>query len=167
MGHLERHIFQNQNNTKPSIYARYVDDIFVQVNSEAELINLRNLFQSNSVLNFTYELNVNKKLPFLDILIDTSNNSFHTSVYHKPTDQGKCLNANSECVEKYKNSVIVNYLNRAYKVSMTWSDFHNEVRHIKQKLVNNNYSNKVVDLEIKLFLERKFSSPQEQRENKS
>ena len=31
---------------KPSIYARYVDDIFVQVENEEQLINLKNSFQT-------------------------------------------------------------------------------------------------------------------------
>ena len=53
-----------------------------------------------------YELSVNRKLPFLDVLVETNDNKFQTKVYHKPTDQGLCLNADSECVEKYKTSVI-------------------------------------------------------------
>ena len=144
MGDLEKRILTNTN-SKPSIYARYVDDIFTQVQDEAQLTNLKQEFQDNSVLNFTNEVNVENKLPFLDILVDTSNNNFHTSVYHKPTDHGKCLNAHSECVEKYKNSVINNYLTRAYKVTSSWTEFHNEVVFIKQKLINNNYSNRAVD----------------------
>ena len=164
MGDLEKRVFENQNN-KPVIYARYVDDIFVQIENETELIALKQLFQSNSVLNFTYELNVDNKLPFLDVLVDTNNNEFHTSVYHKPTDHGKCLNARSECVDKYKNSVITNYLNRAYKVSSTWEEFHIEVKHIKKKLVNINYSNTVVDSQIKIFLEKKLATPQNEQEN--
>ena len=166
MGDLEKRVFEDPEQ-KPVIYARYVDDIFVQIESEAKLIALKQLFQSNSALNFTYELNVNNKLPFLDILVDTNNNTFHTTVYHKPTDHGKCLNANSECVSKYKNSVITNYLNRAYKVSSSWPDFHNEVMHIKQKLVNNNYSNNVVDAQIKIFLQKKLSTSVNQEEKRT
>jgi len=48
-------------------------------------------------------------------------------------------------------------LNRAYKISDSWQDFHKEVMHIKQVLVNNNYSNKTVDLHIKKFLQNKQS----------
>ena len=134
MGHLEEQVFSE--NRTPHIYARYVDDIFVQVSSHDELMNLKTLLQSNSVLNFTFELNIDNKIPFLDVMVNSSDNVFHTTVYHKPTDHGTCLNADSECVDKYKNSVIINYLNRAYKVTGNWEDFNNEVRHIKQMLVN-------------------------------
>lgn len=32
-----------------------------------------------TVLKFTYELNINNKIPFLNVLIDTNNNTFTTS----------------------------------------------------------------------------------------
>ena len=126
--------------------------------NEYQLEQLKQLFQENSILNFTYEMSVRNKLPFLDVLVESGNDQFHTSVYHKPTDNGNCLNGKSECADKYKKSVITNYLNRAYKVSDSWQSFHEEVVHIKQVLVNNNYSNKIVEQHIKTFLENKLNS---------
>ena len=155
MGELESKIFKDKS-VKPPVYARYVDDIFLQVKDESQLIELRKTFQDNSVLNFTYELSVNNKLPFLDVLVEPTNGKFRTSVYHKKTDSGNCLNGNSECIDRYKSSVITNYLNRAYKVSDSWNSLHNEIKHVKQVLVNNNYSNKSVDQHIKKFLENKL-----------
>ena len=44
-------------------------------------------FQNNSVLNFTQEININNKITFLGILIDTSNiDRFITSTYKKSTN---------------------------------------------------------------------------------
>ena len=94
-------------------------------------------------------------MPFLDVLVEPCEGIFKTQVYHKPTDNGNCLNGDSECIEKYKVSVIASYLNRAYKVSKSWLEFHNEVLHMKQRLINNNYSNIMVDTEIKKFLTKK------------
>ena len=90
--------------TTQFFYARYIDDIFVQVNNHQQLIDLQ-----NSVLKFTHELNIDNKLPFLDLLIDNNNENFNTKVYHKPTNSGQCLNGNSQCPEKYMNSYIVTY----------------------------------------------------------
>ena len=154
MGHLENVVFKNQMN-KPKIYARYMDDIFVEVKDETEIIKLKELFERHSVLNFTYEMNVNQKLPFLDVLVDASDNCFKTTVYHKPTDLGLCLNGLSECTEKYKLSCINNYINRAYKISDNWEAFHEELKIIKQRLINNNYSNQMIDSQINKFLEKK------------
>ena len=156
MGDLEHNILQNTNN-KPNIYARYVDDIFIVIENETKLIDLKNEFISKSVLNFTHENSINSKLPFLDIMLDHTNNKFSTSVYHKTTDKGACLNANSECPEKYKTSVITNYINRAYKVSSSWDDFHTEIERVKQTLVNNNFSIKNIDEILYNILNKKFN----------
>ena len=166
MGHIETKIFENTYQ-KPSIYARYVDDIFIQVDNEEEVKALKDLFQHNSVLNFTYELSVNNKIPFLDVLVKTDSNGFHTTVYHKPTNHGTCLNADSECADKYKESVILNYLNRAYKITKNWKDFHDEVAHIKQVLVNNNFSNTTIDRLTQKFLNNKVSVPKTNKDNKT
>ena len=45
-------------------------------------------FENNSVLKFTYELNTNNQLPFLDVLVDSTSDQFITKVYRKPTDSG-------------------------------------------------------------------------------
>ena len=164
MGDLENRVFKTVTD-KPNIYGRYVDDIFVQIEDLSQLIQLRDAFQSHSVLNFTYEVSTNGSLPFLDVLVKNYNDKFVTQVYHKPTDHGHCLNGLSECTDKYKTSVINNYLNRAYKLTETWQDFHTEILHIKQRLINNNYTNKIVDEQIKKFLEQKQScSPKNQNQ---
>ena len=166
MGHLEENVFKDHLN-KPKIYARYVDDIFLLVD-DVEYINLlKATFENNSVLKFTFEMNNSSKIPFLDILIDNSNNTFKTVVYRKPTDHGQCLNYESHCPLKYKKSVITNYLHRAFKISNTWSDFHNEIQFIKQMLINNNYPNYLVDCEIKRFLENKLATDPSNEINKT
>ena len=62
----------------------------------------------------------------------------------------------SECHQKYKSSVITNYLNRSYKVCSNWKDYHSEVDRIKQRLNNKNYPNTIVDNRIKKFLSKKY-----------
>ena len=166
MGHLKEKVFKDHLN-KPKIYARYVDDVFLLVDNVEYVNRLKTTFENNSVLKFTYEMNNNFKIPFLDILIDNSNNTFKTVVYRKPTDHGQCLNYNSHCPLKYKRSVITNYLHRAFKVSNTWSDFHNEINHIKQMLINNNYPNYLVDDEIKRFLDKKLANNPSNQANKT
>ena len=89
------------------------------------------------------------------------------SITNPLTRPGQCLNANSQCTEKYKNSVISNYLHRAYKISQNWSDFHAEILHIKQLLVNNNYSNSLIDKQIESFLNNKFSPGHNNDTNKT
>ena len=99
MGHVESKVFEDRTN-KPDLYVRYVDDIFLQVETENHLTQLKQLFEENSVLKFTYELNIGNKLPFLDVMVTSTDDRFKTTVYHKPTNNGNCLNANSECIDR-------------------------------------------------------------------
>ena len=100
-------------------------------------------------------MNINNKLPFLDNNVESLNdNDFRTTVHKKPTNIGAFLNANSECPEKYKTSVISNFIHRIYKITQNWTDFHTELKYTKQMLINNNYSNSLVDNQIRKFLDR-------------
>ena len=73
------------------------DDILILEDNIDVIKNLPETFQNNFVLKFTYELNVNDKIPLPDVLIDANNDNFNTSVYDKPTSINSCiLNCKSE-----------------------------------------------------------------------
>ena len=78
-----------------------------------------------------------------------------TSVYKKSTNTGECLNYDSICPERYKVSVIKNFLHRAHAICSTWELFLSEVDRIKQMLINNNFPNAKVDSEIQKFIGKK------------
>ena len=77
------------------------------VRNEDHLQQLKERMQASSVLTFTYELSINSKIPFLDVDIKSHDGQFVTDVYRKTTNDGKLLNAKSECPDRYKSSVIV------------------------------------------------------------
>ena len=52
----------------PSIYGRYVDDIFIRVKDMEEILDLKQRLTSSSGLNFTFEESIEGRLPFLDVL---------------------------------------------------------------------------------------------------
>ena len=99
MSNLKNKIFNS--NRKPSIYVRCVDDILILANDTNEINIQQNNFQKNSVLNFMHELNKNKKISFLDVLIDTIVTIIITSLplpTKKPSNNNSCtLNFKSEC----------------------------------------------------------------------
>jgi len=64
MCYLENKIFSEQPNLKPPVYCRYVDDIFLMIDGFQQLEALKNSFTSNSVLEFTYEIENRKKYFF-------------------------------------------------------------------------------------------------------
>jgi hypothetical protein len=76
MCHLENSILENYLEVKPKLYLRYVDDIFLLVDSIGCITRLKNDFESNSVLKFTFEIQKLNQLPFLDVLIKKMITSF-------------------------------------------------------------------------------------------
>ena len=143
MCHAENSVLQCA--TKPHIYARYVDDIFIEVDHQDQLIHLKNEFENKTVLKFTHENSINSKLPFLDVLIETKQTLFSRSVFTKSTNSGDCLNFDCAAPDRYKFGLIHTLLNRAYKICSSWENFHAEVIRIKKLLVNNNYPNRIID----------------------
>ena len=65
------------------MYLRYADDILL-TNSTDEINTIQETFQDNSALSFTQEININNKILFLGVLIDTSTiNQYITATYKK------------------------------------------------------------------------------------
>ena len=120
MAKVEEDTFKTIN--RPRIYARFRDDIFVTVNETQEIEVLANTLKVKSVLNFTIDRSNDNKIPFLDVNVNRSINHFVTNVYTKPTNVGRCLNAEGECSEVYKRSVVSAYVNRALTHNQNWMD---------------------------------------------
>ena len=119
---------------KPFIYCRYIDDIFVDIVDENHLMSLKSKLVEMSVLKFTVDMSVNNCIPFLNVDIDGSENKFVHSVHKKPTDNGKCLNGESECPDKYKESVIREYVHCALTHCTTWPLVHRELERLRKFL---------------------------------
>ena len=156
MCNLENKVFQEQPDLKPIMYVRYVDDCFLVVDSIQTLFNLKQKFEAESVLKFTYEKEKSGQLAYLDSLVRRSDHAFKTSVFIKSTNLGDCLNYNSICPEKYKTGVIKTFLHRGFAICSDWATFHTEIERIKQILTNNNYPMKLIDETVKNFLNSKF-----------
>ena len=133
---------------RPALYCRYVDDILVEIRDTSSLQRLKQRLEEVSGLNFTTENNVDHKISFLDVNIDSSDGDYTTSVYRKPTDEGRCLNGRSQCPERYKSSVIRAYVHRALKHCSSWQLVHQELQRVKQILVDNDYDLHCIDNHI-------------------
>ena len=145
MGVVEERVFQHT--PKPTIYCRYVDDTFVKTSTQEEADHLKEAFERHSALRFTTEKSNGGTLPFLDISVhqDVSTNKISTDVYRKGTNLGLCLNGQSECPERYKDSTINAYLRRAITHCSTWSATSAEINKASQILVNNGFPNRRIE----------------------
>ena len=114
MGSLEEKIFKDHPNLQPSVYARYMDDVFISVPDVNCVPQLIQLFKDNSPISFTFELENNGTLPFLDVLVGVTADKFTTEVYVKKTNLSFCLNGRREYPERYKRSVVLALVNRPF-----------------------------------------------------
>ena len=165
MCNLENKIFNNNPQLKLKVYCRYVDDILLVLDSFEELTVIKDIFQDNSILNFTFEIETTKKISFLDTLITRKKQNLDTTVFTKSTSTGECLNYISICPERYKIAVIKNFLHRAFNICSTWNAFHSELLRIQQLLVDNNFPNTVIEKTIQIFLLNK--GKEQQKSNNS
>ena len=152
MAEVENRALENMN-IQPSLYGRYIDDIFVICDSDV-LMLLKDEMMVISGMNFTIEKSVDNKLPFLNVLVERTDNEVKSTVYRKPTDVGRCLNALSDCPDRYKLSVIKGFFFRAKTLCSDKADMMLEINRAKQILVNNGYTNRLIDDEIRKFLHK-------------
>ena len=161
MCHVEAKALQSVP-VKPYVYRRYVDDIYLQVEDESVITSLKEQLEAHSVLNFTQERENNGKLHYLDVDIEAKDGKYITKVYRKPTDSGKCMNARSQCPDRYRRGVIRTYVRRAIRTCSNWELVSQELDRVKQILVNNNYSCTEIDEEIMTAL-NKYHEDKEQK----
>ena len=147
---------ENRVQMKPNIskctYCRYVEDIFLAVPDFQTLMNLKEIFKLHSVLNCTYEVELKKRIAFLDTLVNKEQQSLQTSLFTKVINTGEFMNYKSICPDRYKIGVLKTLLGRAYSICSSWQSFSEEVERVKQVLVNNNYPMQLLDLHINKFI---------------
>ena len=67
----------------------------------------------------------------------------------------------------YKTNLIKYSIDRSFTISNSWNSFHNDIEKIKSNLVKNAYPPFLIDKVIKMYLDYKFSSIQNQLKDKS
>ena len=99
------------------------------------------------------EAEVNKIIPFLDVVIDNSQNILKTSTYQS-TYSGLLLNYTSFTSRFYKIGLIKCLIDRAYKINNTWPGFHGDVCKSKDVLKRNSYPPFILDKIIKAYIDK-------------
>ena len=82
--------------------------------SKSLMCFFRYMNKKHSNISFTYEIEVNEQIPFLDILIHRTNSKFETSIHRKSTFSGVYLHFQAFMPMKYKIGLINFLLHRWY-----------------------------------------------------
>ena len=111
---------------------------------DSAMLFYRKLNQIHSNVKFTYELENNKQLPFLDVNVDNSKEKLELSIYGKPTHIGLYNKWSSLAPTKYKLNLIRSLVNRAIKVCSNRQLLFHEYEKITKMLQQNGYPTKTI-----------------------
>ena len=96
-------------------------------------------------MSFTYGVENNDKLPFLDILVIREDKEFTTNIYCKPAFSGLYCKFHSFLLESYKTGFcyLFWYLERI--PCLDWSKIHTDIIKLRNILIKNNFPSKFID----------------------
>ena len=141
----------------PIFFGRYVDDIFVLIRSNDHIELLAQyLSTQHPNIKFTYELENDNRLPFLDVNVFRDAGKFSSTVHRKATFSGVYSNFRSFMPVSYKKGLISTLLYRAFMISSTYQLLHEEIEKLKKIFSKNGYPSKFVDKCIYKFFDKLY-----------
>lgn len=148
MAYLEEKILTSWGGTKPLIYKRFIDDIFIAwPGTEEELksfFDFMNSYHSHIKFEITYNIETNT-IPFLDMSVTVKNGKLVTDLYEKETAVTQYL-LPSSCHPRHQWANIPYSL--AYRLKRICSSnqkFEENLSNLKMKLLSRQYQPKIID----------------------
>ena len=130
---------------EPKLWIRYIDDTFVIIKHTDVQKSLDFMNRTFAGLQFTVEVEKDKRLPFLDILIERSKEgALETCVYRKDTHTDQILNFASNHPKQHKVSCVPTLFARAYTHCSTPQSRLAEERYLSDVFQANGYSRSFV-----------------------
>ena len=141
LAHLENNLLNDNTHLSciPKLFLRYVDDCFALFDNEDDAILFLNVLNSlHSSINFTLEKG-NDCMPFLDVAVKISGDSFVTSIYRKSTHTGVFLNFLASAPTAWKKGLIMCLLHRTKLICSNVTLFNAEVDNLRKMFISNSY----------------------------
>ena len=107
-------------------------------------------------IKFTIEMERDNKLPFLDLLIDKSDDDLNINIYRKPTYTDLGVNFLSACNMKYKLNTFNTFFYRAYKLTSSYLNFHKEITYLENFFKNNGFHPILFYKQLREFLNKRY-----------
>ena len=129
---------KEQHNILPKFYYRYVDDTIICIHKEdlQKVVEIFNNYDPN--LKFTYEVESDNMINFLDISLIKHNNYIATNWYPKPTNSNRLLNFDSYHTLQQNRNIVYNLIDRS--ILLAHSSFHIEnLAKVKEMLLRKDY----------------------------
>ncbi|UYV78433.1 hypothetical protein LAZ67_16001341 [Cordylochernes scorpioides] len=129
------------------MWKRYIDDVLCITEVDVSII-INFLNSLRPFLKFTYELEENRSLPFLDLQLTRNQNIIETKIYRKPTHTGSYLNFNSFGPICHKVAVVKTLSKRLTTHFTDKTDEKIEKARLFQELQNNNYPKEFIKKQL-------------------
>ena len=155
----EKYLSQCPIEIKPKYYKRYVDDtftVFENIHQAEEFLNYINTFHTN--IKFTIDIERDRKLPFLDVLVNKEDGIKFT-VFRKKTFTGLSINFFSFCPLLFKINAFKTLLHRSYNICSDFHLIHNEIDFLQKLFVNNSFPLKLLQSITRKFLQKHIDPP--------
>ena len=135
---------------KSLLYLRYIDDMFmIWKGTKVELITfIKELNEKHKTVKFDFQISL-RKIAFLDAVLYKDENNIQTTLYRKPTDQQPFLHAKSEHPRSLNSSIPYSQALKLKTISSTSAEFVKNCAVIKQKFLDRQYKEEVLDKQIK------------------
>lgn len=132
-------------------FVRYADDFLVMWEGSEDQLSLfiRRLNEQQSCIKVEVEMEKERKLPFLDILINRSEEGFTTSVYRKPSNSGQVTPYSSFTHPNHLLAAVRSDAFRAFRYSSSLKERQIEVKRLEATYTEYGFPLSTVRKEIK------------------
>jgi hypothetical protein len=164
MAHMETSLMDQLMEIGVCEWHRYVDDTFVLIEPTTNVVDVLNILNNfHPSIKFTYEVEANRSLPFLDVRVTRSpeRQIFETTIYRKPTFTGLMTKWDSFVPMNYKKASIDSMIRRALSICSTYASLVAEFDEIRRVSQANDYPISFIDTHIGMGLSRYMAKKNE------
>ena len=127
-------------NESMTLWRCFVDGTITFVKNDSIAYVLDQLNSFHEQIQFTYEVERNNKLPFLDVLLIKNANQIDTTVYRKSTNTDVYLNWNAHAPTILERGTLRTILSRAYTICSNETYLNEEIKYMESTFEKvNNY----------------------------
>ena len=139
MANLEQRL--QERNVLPERWWRYVDDVFCIIKRDSLTAVLDTINSIETSIKFTYETEINGRLPFLDILIvrEPSLPTLSFEIYRKPTNTRRTIPATSNHSHQHKMAAYHHMIHRMQTLPLSDEGKTKELDYIYETARINGY----------------------------
>ncbi|XP_046615634.1 uncharacterized protein LOC124303010 [Neodiprion virginianus] len=154
--HFEKKIISHLPFSLP-FYYRYVDDIITCVKKENLQLLLTKFNNFHPRIQFTFELEKDGKISFLDTMVINHNDTIILDWHHKPTWSGRYIHFNSYRPIKHKKSVAISLFDRCLRISNP-QFLKKNLKLVETTLISNGYPLKFINDIKKYRVDKMYNS---------